>query len=117
MSDTSRNRPDRHTDRPEGVTDPLLWGLALDVADAHQPDDDDTCHNLLCAGRAWPCEPWHRAQRALQMAQATSGGRSTDAPPEQARPGGWSAVAPTEAHRLRSAVPQGGRRGSAASAA
>ncbi|MEU6076303.1 hypothetical protein [Micromonospora sp. NPDC047074] len=63
MSDTT-------FDRPAEVTDPLLWKLALDVADAHEPDGDGGCHNLLCAGQSWPCPAWNNAQRALRMAQA-----------------------------------------------
>ncbi|MGN9813553.1 hypothetical protein ACTMSW_29925 [Micromonospora sp. BQ11] len=79
MSDTSRNRPDRHTDRPPEVTDPLLWDLALDVADTHQPDDGGGCRSLLCAGQAWPCATWNTAQRALRAAQRPVG--ATGAPP------------------------------------
>ena len=52
MSDTTA-RSDRQADRPAEVTDPLLWKLALDVADAHEPDGDGGCRNLLCTGQAW----------------------------------------------------------------
>ncbi|MFG1888717.1 hypothetical protein ACGFIR_12710 [Micromonospora sp. NPDC049051] len=72
MSDTT-DRSDRQADRPAEVTDPLLWKLALDVADAHEPDGDGGCRNLLCAGQAWPCPAWNNAQRALHMARADSG--------------------------------------------
>ncbi|MEV0155151.1 hypothetical protein AB0H57_15600 [Micromonospora sp. NPDC050686] len=57
-------------DRPAEVTDPLLWKLALEVADAHAPDDEGGCRNLGCAGQAWPCAAWNNAQHALQVAQA-----------------------------------------------
>ncbi|MER7420895.1 hypothetical protein ABT346_29650 [Micromonospora peucetia] len=70
MSDATIERYDRQADRPDEVTDPLLWKLALDVADAHEPDGDGGCHNLLCAGQSWPCPPWNNAQRALRMARA-----------------------------------------------
>jgi hypothetical protein len=73
----SENAIDRHyhtADRPADVTDPLLWRLALDVADAHAPGEDGGCTHLLCAGQNWPCEPWQRAQRALNLAQ----GRTAD---------------------------------------
>ncbi|MFG3712908.1 hypothetical protein [Micromonospora sp. NPDC047730] len=72
MSDTSIDRSDRQADRPDEVTDPLLWKLALDVADAHEPDGDGGCRNLLCAGQAWPCPAWNNAQHALRVARADS---------------------------------------------
>ncbi|TDC34091.1 hypothetical protein [Micromonospora sp. KC213] len=53
---------------PEGVTDPLLWRLATDVAEAHQPDETGHCDNLLCDGQAWPCEATRNARRALVLA-------------------------------------------------
>ncbi|MCL7460490.1 hypothetical protein AB0J85_19200 [Micromonospora echinofusca] len=83
MSDTTA-RSDRQADRPAEVTDPLLWKLALDVADAHEPDGDGGCRNLLCAGQAWPCPAWNNAQRALRMARTDSGQPS----PYAARPAG-----------------------------
>src|ERR671917_1757357 len=87
MSDTSRNRPDRHADRPPEVTDPLLWDLALDVADAHQPDADGACHNLLCAGQTWPCATWNTAQRALRSAQTPAGATGASPPVRTGRTG------------------------------
>ena len=84
MSDTTNDQYDHQVDRPDEVTDPLLWKLALDVADAHEPDGDGGCHNLLCAHQAWPCPPWNNAQRALRMAQAEPRQRS----PHSARPSG-----------------------------
>ncbi|MBQ1075771.1 hypothetical protein KBX06_21800 [Micromonospora sp. C31] len=82
MSDTT-DRSDRQADRPAEVTDPLLWKLALDVADAHEPNGNGGCRNLLCAGQAWPCPAWNNAQRALRMARAGSGQS-----PHVARPAG-----------------------------
>ncbi|MEH1102366.1 hypothetical protein [Micromonospora sp. CPCC 205561] len=73
MSDATIDRSDRLADRPDEVTDPLLWKLALDVADAHEPDGDGGCHNLLCAGQPWPCHAWNNAQRALHLARAEPG--------------------------------------------
>ncbi|MBQ1047103.1 hypothetical protein ACIBQ2_04495 [Micromonospora sediminimaris] len=76
----SENAIDRHhhtTDRPAGVTDPLLWRLALDVADAHAPGEDGGCTHLLCAGQNWPCEPWQQAQRALNLAQGGTADETT----------------------------------------
>jgi hypothetical protein len=83
MSVSSPQQPDRTFDRPEEVTDPLLWKLALEVADAHEPDGDGGCRNLVCAGQSWPCAAWNNAQHALRMAQAVpeegSGSSVTDA--------------------------------------
>ncbi|AEB45578.1 MULTISPECIES: hypothetical protein [Micromonospora] len=72
MSDNAGNRPSHTYDRPEEVTDPLLWRLALDVAEAHAPAEDGGCAHLLCAGQDWPCGPWEQAQRALSLAQGGS---------------------------------------------
>ncbi|MFD6757171.1 MULTISPECIES: hypothetical protein [Micromonospora] len=72
MSDNAGNRPSHTYDRPEEVTDPLLWRLALDVAEAHAPAEDGGCEHLLCAGQDWPCGPWEQAQRALNLAQGGS---------------------------------------------
>ncbi|WP_240741972.1 hypothetical protein [Micromonospora zingiberis] len=85
MSENAGNRPSHTSDRPEQVTDPLLWRLALDVADAHAPAEDGGCAHLLCAGQDWPCAPWQQAQRALNLAQ----GGSADAPPAPGRQGVW----------------------------
>ncbi|GIJ12573.1 hypothetical protein ACFFMR_22830 [Micromonospora andamanensis] len=76
----SENAIDRHShtaDRPADVTDPLLWRLALDVADAHAPGEDGGCTHLLCAGQNWPCEPWQQAQRALNLAQGGNADETT----------------------------------------
>ncbi|WBB69366.1 hypothetical protein [Micromonospora sp. WMMD812] len=86
MSETSHNDS---ADRPDGVTDPLLWRLALGVADAHEPDGEGGCRNLLCDGEAWPCTPWNNAQRALQIAQAEE---SAEATGETVAYPGWSGV-------------------------
>ncbi|WP_431729584.1 hypothetical protein [Verrucosispora sp. TAA-831] len=87
MSEYTTERPDTIHERPEHVTDPLLWRLALHVADAHAPAEDGDCAHLLCAGQEWPCAPWQQAQRALVLAQ---GGTAQVAP---ARQSGWSTQA------------------------
>ncbi len=99
------DRPSHTTDRPDDVTDPLLWRLALDVADAHAPAEDGGCAHLLCAGQDWPCAPWQRAQRALSLAQ----GGPTDEPAASTAPQwtGWSDPASGWA-------PEQSRRGTAA---
>lgn len=114
MSDTSRNRPNHYADRPDGVTDPLLWGLALDVADAHQPDEGGAdCTNLLCAGQGWPCAAWQTAQRALQVAQ-TSPGRRPVVPSADRSGDPLTEWSPAQARRLRPAAPEQPRRTGAA---
>ncbi|MFF0718293.1 hypothetical protein [Micromonospora sp. NPDC003816] len=87
MSEYTTDRPDTTHERPETVTDPLLWRLALHVADAHAPAEDGDCAHLLCAGQEWPCAPWQQAQRALVLAQ---GGTGQTAP---ARQRGWTTQA------------------------
>ncbi|GGM64023.1 hypothetical protein GCM10011608_56680 [Micromonospora sonchi] len=88
MSDNA-DRPSHVTDRPDEVSDPLLWRLALDVADAHAPNGDGGCVHLICAGQEWPCEPWQQAQRALSLAQ---GGPADEAEtPENSQHSGWPA--------------------------
>ncbi|MEU4678590.1 hypothetical protein [Micromonospora sp. NPDC023737] len=89
MSETHRS--DAVTDRPDEVTDPLLWKLALEVADAHEPDGQGGCDNLLCAGEPWPCTAWNNAQRALRAAR---GDVNADAPAPVTLnvPTGWSAA-------------------------
>lgn len=90
MSDTTHHRPVTGSGRPNEVSDPLLWGLGLKVADAHQPDAAGTdCVNLLCAGQVWPCTAWQSAQRALRMAQTPSGQRPAE--PRRGRTDEWSA--------------------------
>ncbi|MER7456644.1 hypothetical protein [Micromonospora sp. NPDC126480] len=73
MSDNDDVRSERDADRPDEVTDPLLWRRALEVADAHEPDGEGGCRNLLCAGQPWPCPAWNSAQHALRVAR---GGRA-----------------------------------------
>ncbi|WP_233513181.1 hypothetical protein [Micromonospora craterilacus] len=99
------DRSSHTTDRPTEVTDPLLWRLALDVADAHAPAEGGGCVHLLCAGQAWPCAPWQRAQRALSLAQ----GGPADEPPAPTAPqwDGWQGTGSGWA-------PEQSRRGSAA---
>lgn len=71
VPETSIVQSSRSGDRPDDVTDPLLWALALDVADAHAPSEGE-CVQLQCAGQTWPCGAWTNAQRALTAAR---GGR------------------------------------------
>ncbi|MDO3705105.1 hypothetical protein Q3W71_25890 [Micromonospora sp. C28SCA-DRY-2] len=94
MPETSLDRSDHQADRPEEVTDPLLWKLALEVADAHEPDGDGGCRNLLCAGQSWPCAAWNNAQHALSVARADT----PPAPPAADREPvtGWAATAPAQ---------------------
>lgn len=106
MSDTTHNRSAHRVDRPDEVTDPLLWGLALDVADAHQPDAAGTgCENLLCADQGWPCAAWQTAQHALRVARTPSGQRPTDRPGGQAD--SWMTP---QTHPLRPATAEQQRR-------
>ncbi|MER7459836.1 hypothetical protein [Micromonospora sp. NPDC126480] len=102
MSDTSHDRSDHRAYRPDEVTDPLLWDLALEVADAHQPDAAGTdCGNLLCAGQGWPCAAWRTAQRALEVSRGTAAERQRAEIPEERRADpltGWS-VAPARGRR------------------
>ncbi|WP_234039650.1 hypothetical protein [Micromonospora coerulea] len=78
MSDASTDR----ADRPAEVTDPLLWGLATAVADAHQADGEGVCVSPSCVGAAWPCAAWDSAQEGMRAARTATG----DAP--SGRPGG-----------------------------
>ncbi|MEH0829017.1 MULTISPECIES: hypothetical protein [unclassified Micromonospora] len=79
MSETDRPQPRDRGTAPAGVTDPLLWRLAADVVDAHQPDQTGHCDNLLCDHQEWPCDAARQARRALAL--------SGDAPEEIADPG------------------------------
>ncbi|SCL13482.1 hypothetical protein GA0070616_0156 [Micromonospora nigra] len=107
MSETAASRPSRTADRPDEVTDPLLWGLALDVADAHAPAEDGTCTHLLCAGQEWPCGPWNNAQRALMLARG--GASRSSSTPQQQRPQsgpvlhGWTPAAEQSRRESRAA--------------
>lgn len=97
MSDTSLDRSDHQADRPEEVTDPLLWKLALEVADAHEPDDDGGCRNLLCAGQPWPCHAWNNAQHALSVARTDATAAPTAERLDDPAPvAGWSTAAPAQ---------------------
>ncbi|WP_245722405.1 hypothetical protein [Micromonospora matsumotoense] len=42
--------------------------MALDVIDAHHPDQGGRCDNLLCEHQEWPCDAARNAHRALTMA-------------------------------------------------
>ncbi|MFC3502164.1 hypothetical protein ACFOOK_14495 [Micromonospora krabiensis] len=109
MSETGH--VDGGTDRPDGVTDPLLWKLALGVADAHEPDGEGGCRNLLCAGDSWPCTPWNNAQLALRQAQATERVGTTGAEASS----GWSApVVPAARRATPTATRDAGATASAA---
>ncbi|MGC5019250.1 hypothetical protein [Micromonospora sp. DT47] len=68
MSDTERPQPRDRGDAPAGVTDPLLWRLAVGVVDAHRPDETGHCDNLLCDHQEWPCDAARNARRALALA-------------------------------------------------
>ncbi|WP_320064312.1 hypothetical protein [Micromonospora sp. RTGN7] len=80
MSGTTHHRSSHDAVAPSDVTDPLLWRLAYDVANAHQPDDNGHCHNLLCDGQEAPCQTMLNAERAMQLARGA-------APAESRRPG------------------------------
>ncbi|KXK60340.1 hypothetical protein AWW66_19390 [Micromonospora rosaria] len=54
---------------PEGVTDPMLWRLAVRVAEQHRGGEHGECRNLQCLDRAQPCAPWAWSQQALRLAQ------------------------------------------------
>ncbi|MEU0548545.1 hypothetical protein [Micromonospora sp. NPDC005979] len=102
MSDETSNRPSRSAERPDDVTDPLLWQLAVDVLEAHEADDEGHCRNLQCAGQSWPCAARTTAEQSLRLARSTSdsvetaidgGGRGTGWPAEAAAPAqrwGWN---------------------------
>ncbi|MDG4781071.1 hypothetical protein O7614_15595 [Micromonospora sp. WMMD961] len=72
MSDDTSNRVSRSAERPHDVTDPLLWQLAVDVLSAHEPDDEDHCRNLQCAGQAWPCAARQGAEHSLRLSRGAS---------------------------------------------
>ncbi|GAB2960989.1 hypothetical protein GCM10027280_57290 [Micromonospora polyrhachis] len=55
---------------PDDVTDPLLWRLALDVAAAHQPDEDGNCRNLQCVSQRGMCSAVRHARRAMACARS-----------------------------------------------
>ncbi|MGC4773390.1 hypothetical protein ACLQ25_31030 [Micromonospora sp. DT44] len=95
MSDETSNRTSRRAERPDDVTDPLLWQLAVDVLDAHEADDEGRCRNLQCAGQSWPCAARTTAEQSLRLA------RSTPDSVETATDGGgdgtgWPAAAPAQ---------------------
>src|SRR4051794_4546847 len=118
MSDDTSNRPSRRAERPHDVTDPLLWQLAVDVLEAHEPDDEGHCRNIQCAGQSWPCSARTSAEQSLRLARSapdpvettTDGGAAgTGWPAEAAAPAprwGWNddAVARREARTAASAA-------------
>lgn len=73
MSHQSRIRPSHRALLPSGVTDPLLWRLAVDVLTAHQPGPGNRCVNLQCADQGvGPCSAARQAQRAMRTARAAA---------------------------------------------
>lgn len=64
-------RPSCRARIPDDVVDVRLWWLSIDVAAAHQPDDDSShrCTSLLCEGKAYPCPPARLAQRAAVLSR------------------------------------------------
>ncbi|MFC5925130.1 hypothetical protein [Micromonospora vulcania] len=86
MSDDISDRPSRHAERPDDVTDPLLWQLAIDVLTAHEPGDEGYCHNLQCADQPWPCAARSGAEQSLRLARATNA-----APADEDVHTGWPA--------------------------
>ncbi|WP_435208504.1 hypothetical protein [Micromonospora sp. bgisy143] len=94
MSDETSNRPSRRAERPDDVTDPLLWQLAVDVLDAHEPDDEGHCRNLQCAGQSWPCTARTTAEQSLRLARSTPDAAGTADGGGAERPAGTAAPAP-----------------------
>ncbi|GAB3070824.1 hypothetical protein [Micromonospora schwarzwaldensis] len=86
MPDTIRTRSSQDAVLPRGVTDPLLWRSAYDVAAAHRPDAGGRCSSLLCAGVPAPCEPLTVARRAMRLAGDAS--RRADHGGSDGRPAG-----------------------------
>ena len=72
MSGTATPRPSDRIAAPDDVTDPLLWRLAVDVADAHQPGAAGRCGNPLCADQTGPCEALANAERAIAVARGVT---------------------------------------------
>jgi hypothetical protein len=97
-------RPSDRTPPPDGVTDRLLWALAVDVAAAHQPGPDGSCTNPQCRGQRGTCWPLRTARRAAHLARrtATNGPHTPPQPPAplpRRRAAGGGSVAP-EAQRF-----------------
>ncbi|MEH1169054.1 hypothetical protein V6V47_27100 [Micromonospora sp. CPCC 205539] len=113
MSDDTSNRLSRHAERPDDVTDPLLWQLAVDVLGAHEPDDEGRCRNLQCADEPWPCAARTSAEQSLRLARGT-----TDTAPTWVAvdSDGWASQA-AAARRSRNAGPTASHRGSASASA
>jgi hypothetical protein len=88
VSGTTHHRSSHDAVAPSDVTDPLLWRLAYDVAEAHQPDEDGRCPNLLCDRQQSPCDPLANAERAMQLSR----GRA-DAAPQRPEPRAFPAPA------------------------
>lgn len=88
MSGTTHHRSSHDATAPSDVTDPLLWRLAYDVAEAHQSDETGRCRSLLCAGQQGPCETLHNAERAMELARGAGavGTRGAAPRPRSAAP-------------------------------
>ncbi|MDG4809746.1 hypothetical protein O7634_23595 [Micromonospora sp. WMMD1120] len=114
MSDDSSNRPSRTTERPHDVTDPLLWQLAIDVLNAHEPDDEGHCRNLQCAGQGWPCAARTSAEQSLRLARDTP--TSVELTVEAESRTGWPGEAVSASRWARSAGAVGSPREPRASA-
>ncbi|WP_229401802.1 hypothetical protein [Micromonospora okii] len=69
MSGTTHHRSSHDAVAPSDVTDTLLWRLAYDVAEAHQPDEHGRCPNLLCEHQPAPCAPLANAERAMRLSR------------------------------------------------
>jgi hypothetical protein len=71
MTEPCVPRPSCRARIPDDVVDVRLWWLSIDVAAAHQPDDDSPhrCTSLLCEGKAYPCPPARLAQHAAVLSR------------------------------------------------
>lgn len=76
------------TSQPGGVKDALLYGLAVKVAEHHQPDPNhpDRCANLRCAGETYPCTAARDAARAETLASAGPGAITAPGAPAGVEP-------------------------------
>ncbi|WP_435818252.1 hypothetical protein [Micromonospora matsumotoense] len=61
--------------------------MALDVIDAHHPDQGGRCDNLLCEHQEWPCDAARNAHRALTMAGDVTAGDVDDRRTVREQPG------------------------------
>ncbi|WP_050777824.1 hypothetical protein [Micromonospora sp. ATCC 39149] len=68
------------------MTDTLLWRLAYDVAEAHQPDGTGRCRSLLCGDQEAPCHVLVDAERAMRLARGDAA-TGPQLPATRPRPG------------------------------